>query len=99
MKCNIEWVAEGKTVRVLDDSLRNYGFSEGQVVPIAPDSDCTGSIPIWTVEGALQARFLRDNGMGWRTAYTSFGYAGEIQYSVGPGRAVVSVGWLPVVEA
>lgn len=98
MKSNVEWTSEGQSVRVLDESLNNYGFVEGQVVTVDSHAGGGTSIPVWTIDGALQARFVRDNGLGWRTAYTSFGYAGAIQYSVEPWRKIVHMGVLNTTE-
>lgn len=98
VKSNVEWVHEGESVRVLDESLTAYGIEKGQVLTVQSVEAVKGDIPVWTSGRSLHARFIRNLGAGWRTAFTAYGYAGEIQFSVDPAQRLIIVGWLRRVE-
>ena len=84
----------------LDDSLREYGLAIGATAEIHRQKLDGSSVPVWTYRGQLQARFLRDEDIGWKTAYTSFGYAGQIRYFLNPRdvEQIRSVGYVQIPQ-
>ena len=83
-------------VQILDESLINYGFEPGTIVPLQTGAQEHGAVPVWELDGKLQARHIKHEGTGWATAYTSFLSSGKICYSLSPEKMgrVKMVGWI-----
>ena len=97
MQPNVAYTCEEKTeLKILDGSLVNYGFEPGTSVPLQTGDQEHGAVPVWELDGMLQARHMRDEGTGWATAYTSFLSSGKICYSLSPEKMgrVKMVGWI-----
>ena len=101
MQPNVAYTCEEKTeLKILDESLVNYGFEPGATVPLQTGAKEHGAVPVWELDGALQARHIKDEGTGWATAYTSFLSSGKICYSLSPEKMgrVKTVGWIGIAE-
>ena len=85
-------------VQILDESLINYGFEPGTTVPLQTGAQEHGSVPVWELDGALQARHIKDEGTGWSTAWTSFLSSGKICFSLSPEKMgrLKMVGWIGI---
>jgi hypothetical protein len=85
-------------IKILDDTLINYGFEPGTIVPLQTGAQEHGAVPVWELDGKLQARLIKDEGNGWATAWTSFLSAGKICYSLSPEKVarVKQVGWIGI---
>jgi hypothetical protein len=97
MQANVSFTTDAPPqITVLDDSLVNYGFEPWDTVPLQTDKQEPNGVPVWELDGALQARFIKYEGTGWATAYTTFLSAGKICYSLSPEKLgrVKQVGWI-----
>ena len=83
-------------ITILDESLINYGLAKGEVVPLRAGKPELNGVPVWELDGALQARFIQHDWTGWARAYTAFLSSGKICYSLAPDKVgrVKPVGWI-----
>jgi len=93
-------VALGSTnlpqITILDESLVNYGFEPGDIVPLQTGKPELDGVPVWELDGKLQARHIQHGGTGWAMAYTSFLSSGRICLSLSPEKVgrVKMMGWI-----
>ena len=87
-------------VRVVDESLINYGFQKGDVLDLGVGVADLDPLPVWELDGQLHARIIEDQGGGWAVAFTTFLTAGKICHSLSPEQIarVRRVGWIQRVE-
>ena len=97
MQPNVAFTTD-KQIKILDESLVNYGFEPGTSVPLQTGVQDDGAVPVWELDGMLQARHIKDEGTGWATAYTSFLSSGKICFSLSPEKLarLKMVGWIGV---
>ena len=59
MQANVA-VTNDQQVTILDQSLINYGFEPGDTSLLKTGEPELNGVPVWELDGQMQARFLRD---------------------------------------
>jgi hypothetical protein len=97
-------VALGSTnppqITILGDTLINYGFERGVTVPLQEGKPELNGVPVWELDGKVQARHIQPDGTCWAMAYTSFLSAGRICFSLSPEKVgrVKTMGWIGIED-